>query len=285
MRKTQYIVDNSAYIYYNERKMKFTQRGEDVSQLVKKIRSEIPHRPKVWRNIASFVVEKEDEMLSLKLRDVSLGAGVSEGSVINFVRSLGYPGFVEFKVALAQSKGDINSSYASDGNNSLSCVLGSARVALDDAAELDPDLMKKLAGRLLNSRVAVIIGKETSHYIAEILAGYLCRIGIVSFAAEEPAAMSRTLSPDDTLIAISYSGETEEIFRAAALAKEAGAYVAAITSFPNSSLSAISDISLSTKLREADEGEFPLVARIVELALIDALCSTVISIKNKNLNI
>ncbi len=253
-----------------------------MSQLVKKIRSEMARRPKVWRSIADFVIEKEEKMLSLKLRDVSLGAGVSEGSVINFVRSLGYPGFVEFKVALAQSGGMVNSSYATGGDNSLSCVLSSARVALDDAAELDHALLQKLAERLLSSRVAVIIGRETSHYIAEILAGYLCRIGVVSFAAEEPASVSRTLSPDDVLIAISYSGETEDIFRAASLAKKRGAFVAAITSFPNSSLSAISDISLSTKLREADEGEFPLVARIVELALIDALCSTVISIKNNN---
>jgi DNA-binding MurR/RpiR family transcriptional regulator len=253
-----------------------------MSQLVKKIRSEMPRRPKVWRNIAEFVIVEEEKMLSLKLRDVSLGAGVSEGSVINFVRSLGYPGFVEFKVALAQSRGEVNSSYAaSEGDNSLSAVLNSARDALGDAAKLDLALLNNLAERLLVSRMAVIVGRETSHYIAEILAGYLCRIGVAAFAAQEPCSVARTLSSEDTLIAISYSGETEDVFRAAGFAKDRGAYVAAITSFPNSSISSLSDLSLSTKLREAEEGEFPLVARIVELAIIDALCSTVISIKNK----
>ena len=252
-----------------------------MSPLVNKIRTEMEGRPKAWRCIADFVIREESRVLGIKLRDLSLEAGVSEGSIINFVRSLGYPGFVEFKVALAQSRGEVNPVYSLGGGDSLSSVLESAREALSDAAALDPALIRDLAKKLTASRVVAVIGKESSHYIAEILAGYLARIGITAFAAAEPHSVVKGLSQGDALIAISYSGETEDIIRSAMSARERGVFVAAITSFPNSSLSSLSDISLSTRLREAEEGEFPLIARIVQLALIYALCSSVISIKNQ----
>ena len=250
-----------------------------MSSLIKKIKSEISSRPKVWRNIANFVLNSEDQLLGMKLKDLSFALGVSDGSIINFVRSLGYPGFVEFKVALAQSRGGVNESYASAGG-SLSTIIDSAHDALDSAAELDSNLLPDMARALINCCGSVIIiGKDTSYYIAEILAGYLTRIGISAFAANEPISTARALRRADVMIAVSYSGETEQICSSACIAKERGAFVAAITSFSESTLAKGADIVLSTKLREASEGEFPLVARIVELALIDALCSTVIAMK------
>jgi len=252
--------------------------------LIKKISAEMPSRPKAWRNIAELVVSGPDKVLRMKLRDLSLSAGVSEGSVINFVRSLGYPGFVEFKVALAQDSGEVNTRYASPDRDPLAMVLDSAKEALDEAKSLDSALISELAEKLFSCNRIAIIGRGTSYYIGEILAGYLTRIGITAFAAHEPMLTARTLSEGSALIAISYSGETEDILGAAGEARARGAYVAAITSFPLSTLSRNADISVSTPLSESEEGEFPLVARIVELAVIDALCSAVISVKNKNNN-
>lgn len=252
--------------------------------LIKKINSEMPLRPKAWRNIAELVISSSDKVPWMKLRDLSVMAGVSEGSVINFVRSLGYPGFVEFKLALAQDRGEINARYAAAEADSLSLVLDSASEALSDAASLDPARLAALAERLSTSVKVAVIGRETSYYIAEILAGYLSRVGITAFAAHEPIIVARTLSSGDALIAISYSGETEDILESARIAKERGAHVAALTSFPASALALLSDTALSTPLSESAEGEFPLVARIVQLAVIDALCSEIISVKNKNDN-
>ena len=249
--------------------------------LIKKITDEMHSRPKAWRNIAELVISSSDKVLLMKLRDLSVYAGVSEGSVINFVRSLGYQGFVEFKVALAQERGEVNSRYASRDGRSLPLILDSANDALADAASLDSELPVKVAEKLLTCARVAVIGKETSYYIAEILAGYLTRIGITAFAAHEPMYTARTLLGGDALIAISYSGETDEVNQAAAEARGRGAYVCAITSFPRSTLANLADASLSTPLSESAEGEFPLVARIVQLAVIDALCSEIISAKQK----
>ena len=249
--------------------------------LIKKITDEMKSRPKAWRNIAELVISSADKVLLMKLRDISVYAGVSEGSVINFVRSLGYQGFVEFKVALAQERGEVNSRYAMRDGRSLPLILDSAKEALTDAEALDSELPVEVAERLISCARVAVIGRGTSYYIAEIFAGYLTRIGIASFAAQEPLHTARSLSDGDALIAISYSGETDEVNLAAAEASERGAYVAAITSFPSSTLATLADSSLSTPLSESAEGEFPLVARIVQLAVIDALCSEVISAKNK----
>lgn len=281
MRKTQFYIDNYHDIYYNNVKNENNSIRGIMLSVIKKINAEAPSRPKAWRNIAEFVISSTEKVPWMKLRDFSLAAGVSEGSVINFVRSLGYPGFVEFKVALAQDRGDVNARYASYERDSLSLVLESAKESLSEAELLDPTLFVTLAEKLLLCDRVAVIGKETSYYIAQILAGYLTRIGITAFAALESLRVARTLSENSALIAISYSGETEEILDAVRAAKERGACVGAITSFPCSSLSREADVSLSTPERESTEGEFPLVARIVELAVIDALCSAVISVKNE----
>ena len=253
-----------------------------MSSLIEKIRSEIEARPKVWRCIAHFVLDNEGALLDMKLRDVSEGAEVSEGSIINFVRSLGYPGFVEFKVALAQSLGAVNERYARGDLNCMSAIADSAIEALSDAASLDSELLRSVAAVLLGCEGRVcVIGIETSYHIAEILAGYLTRIGILSFASDRPYGVATALKNGDVMIAVSYSGETEEICKACHCARERGAFVTAITSFPSSRLARLSSVCLSTELNEARDGEFPLVARIVELAVIDALCSSVIALKRE----
>jgi len=254
-----------------------------MSNLYELIKGERERHPKIWRKIADFILSDPERALGMKLREFSTVAGVSEGSVINFVRSLGYDGFVEFKVAMAQT-GGFNTRYASEGGV-FDKIASFCKLAFDDAVKSVSDTeIEKIAERLTSPRARVIIcGKGSSAHIAAIFAGYLVRLGIAAFAPDDFELSARALSEGDVLVAVTYSGATSEVLSAIEAARERGAFTVALTSFESSKIARAAESVILMRLSEAEDGEFPLIARVVELAVCDAICSKVIAIKNGNI--
>ena len=73
--------------------------------LFKTIREQRPDKAKTWQRIADFILSDPATATTLKLKEFSERVGVSEGSVVNFARSLGYEGYIELKVGIAQAAG------------------------------------------------------------------------------------------------------------------------------------------------------------------------------------
>jgi DNA-binding MurR/RpiR family transcriptional regulator len=79
------------------------------------------------------------------------------------------------------------------------------------------------------------------------------------------------LGPGDVALALSHSGETEAVLEAAALARENGAAVIAVTNYAASTLARRSDLALcSTAQGSALTGE-NAAARIAQLNILDAV--------------
>jgi RpiR family transcriptional regulator, carbohydrate utilization regulator len=79
------------------------------------------------------------------------------------------------------------------------------------------------------------------------------------------------LSPVDLAVAISHSGESQDLLHALKVAKESGARTVAITNHPASALAVLADISLRTAAQEALAHGYPLGARVAQVGLIDML--------------
>ena len=247
--------------------------------LLHTIREQMESRPKTWKRIAAFILENPTEAMTLKLRDFSEQVAASEGSVVNFARSLGYEGYVELKVAIAQDVGGFSKRYhgATPAGSVFAQIAESAKNALDETAVLlsrgaGEELASKLAA--LRGRV-LICGRSTSGSIAEIFAGYLMRLQIPAFTCADPAIGALSLGEGDLLVAISYSGKTDEIFEAVRIASERGADTACVTAFPLSQIAKACRLCVPFTSLEAREGDFPIVARLVQLAVLDAVCSAV----------
>ena len=55
------------------------------------------------RKLADYVTEAPREVLDLAMTDFAARAGVSQPTIARFCRALGFSGFREFKIRLAQS--------------------------------------------------------------------------------------------------------------------------------------------------------------------------------------
>lgn len=256
-----------------------------MSTLFKLMREQREKKPKTWQKIADFILENKTLVTGLKLKELSERIGVSEGSVVNFARSLGYEGYIELKVGIAQANGRFSDRYKNQesGNTVFESIAFSAKAALDETARMiDSAAVMSLARLLADTKGRVLVcGKLTSGHIAQILAGYLMRLGIPAFFGGDYPLAGTSLTKGDVLIAVTYSGKTEEILEAVRAARERGAYTVCITAFAAAEIAKLCDTCIAFTSVESKEGEFPIVARLVQLAVCDAICSAIHGIKEQ----
>jgi len=73
-----------------------------VENALGRIRVAQPNMAKSAQRIAQFILERPEEIVGMSVTELSEATGVSEGSVINFCRSIGLSGFQQMKLSLAQ---------------------------------------------------------------------------------------------------------------------------------------------------------------------------------------
>ena len=97
--------------------------------------------------------------------------------------------------------------------------------------------------------------------------------------------MSSIMEKGDLVIAISHSGETEEIIKTVELAKENGVSIISITENKESELKEISDINLSYISGETVLETGSISSKLAQIFLIDTVYTQVVKADfNKSLN-
>jgi len=267
-----------------------------MSDILARIRDERNGRPATWRRIADYVLENYKSAAHVRMEELRRTLGVSDGSIINFVRSLGCEGFSHFKLMLAKADGRrLSDRYtaASSGDGTLAKICAETRGVLDGLErDVDPKVINDLANMITGSVRVVIMGRETSASVAEIFARYLLLLGIPCHVVKDvnqTALTAATMSKGELAIAISYSGETADVASAMETAGKRGASTASITAAGDSRIAALSDISIVIPSAEAARGDFPIVTRLGQLVLANAVCAEVAELiekrGNKNANI
>jgi arabinose-5-phosphate isomerase len=166
-----------------------------------------------------------------------------------------------------------------------------ATEALDLARQvllIEADAVKALAERLddsflraldiiLHCRGRVVVsGMGKSGHIARKIASTMASTGTPAFFVHPGEASHGDLgmiTHDDTLIALSNSGESAEIVSIVPLLKRKGAKLIAMTGNPNSSLAREADVHLDTSVKQeaCPLGLAPTASTTAALALGDAL--------------
>ena len=163
-------------------------------------------------------------------------------------------------------------------------LLELARGVLDIEAEAVRDMKSRLGesflaahGLILATKGRVVVtGMGKSGHVGNKIAATLASTGTPAFFMH-PAEASHgdlgMITPGDVVIAISYSGESEEIGRILPLIKRRGAKVIAITGRPDSTLAREADVHLDARVeKEACPLNLaPTASTTATLALGDAL--------------
>ena len=239
--------------------------------------------------VARVVLAAPDAVVADSIGQLAAKAGVSEPTVLRFCRAAGFEGFQDFKLRLAQhlaataaraqaargpvalvrdlSPDDSVGSAAEKVLNRAIDALARLRDRLDSAA------LERAARRLVAAGRVEIVGVGASGAVAQDAHHKLFRLLPAVAAASDShlqAMAAATLGPGDLLLAISKTGTSAEILDAAAIARDGGATVIALTA-AGTPLAALADTLLAVEVDEDTAVHTPMASRLAQLALIDAL--------------
>lgn len=109
----------------------------------------------------------------------------------------------------------------------------------ETARMLRPDQAESFFSEMLKARKIYVAGAGRSGLVARAFAMRLMHIGFESYVIGE--TITPALSPDDTLVVFSGSGETNSVYDVFETAKELGGRLCLITATPVSRMSGLAD--------------------------------------------
>jgi len=149
---------------------------------------------------------------------------------------------------------------------------------LDERFERTVQLLLECRGRV------ILTGMGKSGLICRKIAATLTSIGTPSFFLHPAEAIHGDLGviqPDDVIVALSYSGETDEILRLLETIRRLGAKLVAVTGAPASTLAQAADVALDCSVAEeaCPLNLVPTASTTAALAIGDALAMTLLVAK------
>jgi DNA-binding MurR/RpiR family transcriptional regulator len=233
------------------------------------------------RQIADYVLEDPERVLSSSISDMQRGSGASVGSIVGFCRMLGVKGFASFKIALARelAQGGLSATSRSiEEQASLSLfenVFQFHMQSLKETLQLNNERTLQQAARIVElGRKVEFFSIGMSYPVAYTACNKLRLIGIPA-ATQSDAHLqliaATQLQKGDVAFGISCSGSTYETVQCMQVARENKATTLSITNCMKSPISVHSDLVLYATPSEIKYFQAPLASRITQLALVDVL--------------
>ena len=237
------------------------------------------------RQIAQFILDDPERMLQLSSSALAAAIGRSQSSVVKFSQRQGFEGYQQLKLAVNKAKaqewqapgGVIHGSIgASDGYTTImQKVIGSKLLSMRETMSANTEATIEAAlTAILDARRIQLAGVGASSLVARDFAYKLQKVGrtvLLDNDSHIQISNASTLSDEDVLVALSYTGASLEILRIAELARERGATVITITSMQPSRLLELSDIKLYTIADEERVRASAITSRDAQLVLTDML--------------
>lgn len=252
-----------------------------------RIRQSLPNLRPAEARIAEVVLADPAAVVSKTITELAALVGTSQATVVRFCRAVGYAGYPEFRIDLAQatSRRAVEQERANvahgeiDPDDTLQDVVTKiafheARTIEETARMLDLDALEQVADAVAQAPRIDLFGVGSSGLTAQDLAQKLQRIGLLCFASPDPHVQLQSaalLGPGAVAVGVSHSGLTVETNDALCIAHDRGATTVAVTNFPESPLVAHADVVLTTTARETQFRSGALSSRIAQLAVVDFL--------------
>jgi RpiR family carbohydrate utilization transcriptional regulator len=249
--------------------------------LLDSIRTQLDSLSKSEKKVALAVLEAPGAIVSQNITALAKAAQVSEPTVVRFCRTLGYDGWHEFKLKLAQGlalalPGAGNEQPAQDdlAVDLVSKICSrSINTLLDLRNNLDPDAIQKALDILSRANKIEFYGQGTSGIVAADAQHKFFRSGVPTVAYADPAIHSiaaSLLRAGDAVVAISQRGNNSALVRSAKLARRGGADVIVLAP-SGTPLADVATVLIPIDLIFNTDPYTPISARLAYLVVIDVL--------------
>lgn len=244
------------------------------------------------KQIIEYIKTNTDKIIYMTISEIAKETKIGEATVTRFAKKIGFSGFQDFKVTLAQeislrnNNVIINNEIANNEDvlETANKLLKSNINVLERTVDkLNTNSIYKCADLMRNCKKAYFIGVGYSGIIAQDSNYKFMRIGINSVCYQDTHTMimmSALSGENEVIFAISHSGETGEIIKAVNIAKENGTNVIAITENENSTLAKLADISLSYISSETLFESGGVSSKLAQIFIIDLIYTQVVKEMN-----
>ena len=260
-----------------------------MKSIILQIRSHYDQLGRGERRIADYILSDPYAILPLTITEFSQKAGCGTATLVRFSKRLGFTGYQQLKLSVAQEVSTLSTENAPISSNEscysiFSKKLRDAMIALQETRfTLDPALMDTAAKKIMNAKRIVIFGLGNSAAIAHDAQHKFLRIGLQAVACSDnhmQAIIASHLEADCVAIGISHSGRSVDIVEALHLSRMNGATTVCITNHDASPITEVSDICLYTKSNETENSILALSSRIAQLTIFDAIYTYIVANAN-----
>ena len=242
--------------------------------------------------LIEYIKENKEDVIYKPISQIAKESGIGEATITRFSKKMGYNGLHDFKVTLAReisglkNRKIINRSIENDEG-----VIESARKLLNSNIRIlentfniiDGNDIEKATDMIINAKKVFFIGIGYSGMTAEDSNYKFSRIGFNCMSIDSShnmIMMASLMDEDDVIVAISHSGETDEIIKAVSIAKANGASVISVTEEKSSRLRDVSDVSLGYFSGESILETGSISSKIAQFFVIDLVYTQVVKQKN-----
>ena len=247
-----------------------------------RIKSQLTSLKPAERRVADYILDNINEVIHLSITKMAENVGVSEATVVKFCQHIGYSGYQELKIILAQAGEKEHGEHIYgeiEANDNINIIIKKIfqiyNQSLNNTKELLQNTdVKTSIEMILKARRLYFFGFGASGIVAEDADLKFKRINYISEALTDnhkQKTAGALLTKEDVVIAISDSGRTKELIESLKIVKDAMAKIIAITSNLGSPITKLADITLLTSSQETPFRGSALASRMAQLAVIDVL--------------
>lgn len=218
------------------------------SDLLDRIQAQYADLRKSEKVVADYLRRHSTDKLQQSITEFAKTLGVSDATVSRFSRALGYSGYPDLKLALAEASGSVdrnsvvNIPSELDRNDPLITLSAKLSVLLSNSILgtqklLDEQLLEQCVGDLRSCDQVVLIGVGGAAAICMEAAHLFTKAGVDAKSYDDgynQIVAAANMSKNSLMIGISHTGTTADVGNALTLARKNGASTIAITSEPHS---------------------------------------------------
>ena len=230
---------------------------------------------KSGRTVAEYLLQHAGEAQYLSISSLAKECCVAEATVFRFCRALGFEGYHEMRIALAQANATgalVNQRVPEpDADTATLCEHASALLMTTingTQNALSPEAVDRASELLRKARQVYCLGQGGSMLIAnDICARFACISTKFRTAGDSHLQLvtASLMTPEDVVLFVSYSGATRDMLETLRTAKAAGAKIILLTHYEDSPGAALADVVLRCGAQESplDSGSIPIKVAVL----------------------
>jgi len=242
------------------------------------------------QKIADIIKKDPEFVVYASLTDLAERAGVGDTSVLRLCRHLGFRGYQEFKLSLAQDLVTPIKSVHSKIDEGDSLVTIANKITTDNKASLENTLallsmgeLQKTIDAITNANKIYFMGVGSSANTAADAKYRFMRLGFNTELLTDSHVMAMSailMNKQDVVFAVSTSGSTKDLVDAVRIAKQNDVFFVCLTSHAKSPITKYADAILLTFSKETPQQGGAFASKITQIHVLDIL-STAMAIHNK----